>query len=78
MQSDNFQQSLMADFLLETAERAERVEEILVSLNESEPTSRPSLLNEVKREVHTLKGNAGMMGFSELQMIAHQLEDLLS
>jgi two-component system, chemotaxis family, sensor kinase CheA len=78
MQSDNFQQNLMADFLLETAERTERVEEILVSLSEAEASTRVSLLNEVKREVHTLKGNAGMMGFSELQMIAHQFEDLLS
>ncbi|MEM8994063.1 MAG: chemotaxis protein CheW, partial [Acidobacteriota bacterium] len=28
-----------------------------------------------KRELHTLKGNSGMMGFSDLQQIAHLMED---
>ena len=34
-------------------------------------------VNEVFRGVHTLKGIAGMFGYSELSEVAHQLEDLL-
>ena len=32
-------------------------------------------LAQAKRELHTLKGNSGMMGFSDLQQLAHLMED---
>src|SRR5690606_32491882 len=38
--------------------------------------ARPSLGESVRRRLHTLKGNAGILGHGELQAAAHCLEDL--
>lgn len=38
--------------------------------------ARPSLAESVRRRLHTLKGNAGILGHGELQAAAHRLEDL--
>jgi len=70
-------ESLLGDFTLETAERIERVEQVLLNLATHEGEARESEIALAKRELHTLKGNAGMMGLSELQETAHQMEDAL-
>ena len=66
---------LMADFFLEANERCDRLEECLLAALEQTGDACNELLNAAKRELHTLKGNAGMMGFRELQEAAHRLED---
>src|SRR3989337_1427102 len=38
---------------------------------------RPELVNKIFREVHSLKGLAGMLGFSEISELSHNLEDML-
>ena len=37
----------------------------------------PNLINQLMREIHTLKGESRMMGFSDVNLIAHKIEDLL-
>lgn len=56
--------------------------ELLQTLNEEglELEKRPEdedLLRQVRRTVHTLKGDSAACGFSELSELAHQLEDVL-
>jgi two-component system chemotaxis sensor kinase CheA len=68
-------EGLLDDFLLDAKERSARVEEILLKLNESPEHERQPLLDETKRELHTLKGNSGMMGLKQLQNLAHEMED---
>jgi two-component system chemotaxis sensor kinase CheA len=53
------------------------VEEQLLRLSAVGPDQRSDLLAQVRRELHTLKGNSAMMGFGELQRLAHELEDRL-
>jgi two-component system chemotaxis sensor kinase CheA len=36
------------------------------------------LLNEIYRHLHTLKGGAGMFGFSQMEALAHELESCFS
>ena len=72
---DDVLNELLDDFLLEAGERTDRVEAVLLRLREADEAERSALLKEVKRELHTLKGNSGMMGFAELQSQAHELED---
>lgn len=36
-----------------------------------------ALINQIMREIHTLKGESRMMGFSEINLISHKIEDLL-
>ena len=57
----------VADFALDAQERCDRIEELLLA--------GPEQLDEVRRELHTLKGNAGMVGLRELQEAAHAMEE---
>lgn len=78
MQSGTMQsgfQELLDEFLLEASERADEVESMLLRLESSDPEIKDAALARARRELHTLKGNSGMMGFSELQELAHGMED---
>jgi two-component system chemotaxis sensor kinase CheA len=68
-------EGLLGDFTLDAKERVSRVEEILLEIRETNKEDRKVLLDEAKRELHTLKGNAGMMGLKKLQGLAHEMED---
>lgn len=67
--------ALLGDFLAEAEERTARVEQILLDLPQSGGDA-PELIKRARRELHTLKGNAGMMGFDALRTATHELEDL--
>ena len=69
---------LLPDFVAEARERLERLEELLLKTQSQPATEFPDLLDEIKRELHTLKGNAGLMGFTSLQADGHRLEDLVA
>src|SRR5512140_3505296 len=71
-------QGLLDEFLLESQERVTRVEELLLQSSEIPDAERSAVFDEARRELHTLKGNAGMMGLTELQSVAHALEDALA
>lgn len=62
-------------FIEEAREHLEQWEQALLAL-ERAPGDR-ELINQLFRSVHTLKGSAGFIGFSDLQRIAHQLEAAL-
>ncbi len=71
-------QELLDEFLLEARERADEVESMLLRLTSSgadDVEVRDAAIARAKRELHTLKGNSGMMGFSDLQALAHRMED---
>src|SRR4026209_2391187 len=74
MAAEGFE-ALLNDFLLESRERINRVEELFLACEEAEPPAIQENLTEAKRELHTLKGNSGMMGFKDLQIFVHHLED---
>lgn len=71
------QQFEMRELFFETAS------ELLQALNEQglrlEQTPQDAeLVREVRRTVHTLKGDSAACGFEELSSLAHQLEDVLT
>lgn len=66
---------IFADFLLESRERLARLEEVLLALSSGAGDEAHPLLEEARLQLHTLKGNAGMMGLGDLQAIAHDMED---
>lgn len=68
-------QELLDEFMLEARERADEVESMLLRLTTDDPEQQTAALARAKRELHTLKGNSGMMGFSDLQQLAHRMED---
>lgn len=68
-------EELAADFLLDAGERLNRLEEVLLAAASGSGADVSPWLDEARLQLHTLKGNAGMMGFARLQEIAHDLED---
>jgi two-component system chemotaxis sensor kinase CheA len=62
-------------FFEESEEGLSAMEHALLVLEES-PTDSESL-NTLFRVAHTLKGNAGSLGFAELAAMTHGLEDVL-
>ena len=61
---------------------ASEAEELIRSINtnlktlENSPNDREALL-EIRRNAHTLKGSAGIVGMKKLSQVAHRVEDLL-
>jgi two-component system chemotaxis sensor kinase CheA len=68
-------EALVDEFYLESCERILRLEQALVEMASASPENWGPLLIETRRELHTIKGNAGMMGLKELQALAHRFED---
>src|SRR5690349_15533790 len=61
----------------------ESAAEVLQTLNDEglkleKPPQDSEILREVRRTVHTLKGDSAACGFQELSELAHQLEDALT
>lgn len=67
------------EFVAEAQEIIESLSRDLLLLDhgQKEGNADPDLVNSVFRGVHTLKGIAGMFGFTDLGEVAHVLEDLL-
>jgi len=68
--------SILPVFLADSEEGLGTMEEALIAL-ESRPDDAEAVA-EIFRVVHTLKGDAGSLGFTALAELAHHLEDLLA
>jgi two-component system chemotaxis sensor kinase CheA len=62
----------------EAEELLQQIDADLLTLEEfvSSGESDPEIVNSLFRALHTIKGSAGMLGFSEAQNLAHKLENL--
>jgi two-component system chemotaxis sensor kinase CheA len=67
------------EFLSEAQEIIEGLGRDLLALDEGVRNKRvdPSLVNDVFRAVHTLKGLAGLFGATRMASVSHELEELL-
>ena len=59
-----------------STDHIEKIEQGLLSL-EKQPENT-SVLNELLRETHSLKGNSRILGVEEAEMLVHQMEDILN
>lgn len=69
-------QEILNDFLTESSEMLEVLDQRFVTL-ESDP-SNTALLNEIFRAMHSMKGSAGFLGFTQLVNVAHRGENILN
>ena len=76
MSSLSLDPELMQDFLTESGELLEQLDQDLIKL-ESTPTD-PELLNQVFRALHTIKGSASFLALTNLVAIAHAAESALN
>jgi two-component system, chemotaxis family, sensor kinase CheA len=65
------------EFTGEAEELLDTLSRDLVELESQGRKVRPEVINKIFREVHSLKGLAGMLGFGEISELSHSLEDML-
>ena len=67
------------DFLAEAKEIIDQLSMDIVGLSDCADSGdfNPDLVNSVFRGAHSLKGLAGMFGFTDISELAHNLENLL-
>ena len=72
------QDPIVAEFLAESREHLAQIESQLLAIEAAGADADPELVNQVFREVHSIKGAAGFLGFGTLGQLAHDLENLLN
>ena len=75
MSTEEIRQKLLPRFREMTADRVEKVTSVLLQLERG--SASPEQREELARELHTLKGEARMMGFGGISAVVHATEDLL-
>lgn len=74
--SVNDDEEILSEFLIETHEGLDRLEQLFVRL-EANPSDKDSI-SEVFRIVHTIKGTSTFLGFKKFEALSHEGESLLS
>ncbi|MBB5021432.1 two-component system chemotaxis sensor kinase CheA [Desulfurispira natronophila] len=67
---------ILEDFLVETDELLERLDQDLIELENS--PGNLDLLNSIFRCAHTVKGTSGFLGFTTMAELTHHAEDVLN
>ncbi|MGH9420652.1 MAG: chemotaxis protein CheA, partial [Thermoanaerobaculia bacterium] len=65
------------EFTSEAEELLDTLSRDLVEFESQGRDVRPEVINKIFREVHSLKGLAGMLGFGDISELSHSLEDML-
>jgi two-component system chemotaxis sensor kinase CheA/two-component system sensor histidine kinase and response regulator WspE len=73
--AEEIRQKLLPRFREMTTDRVEKISSALEELGKG--AGGKELLEELARELHTLKGEARMMGFVGIAAVVHAAEDLL-
>ncbi len=76
--SIEFDQELLDDFVAESREHLETIEEDFLTLEKQKDNPDQELVNKVFRAIHTIKGCAGFVGMKKINELAHVMETLLS
>jgi len=72
----NEMDDIINDFLAEASESLEQLDQKFIDL-EKQPGDT-SLLNDIFRSIHTIKGAAGFLGFQQMVDVTHITEDVLN
>lgn len=64
---------MVEDFVTEATERLDRVADLALAAEEGSQDAWAAL----RREIHTLKGAAGFLGYDEFSELCHDLEEYL-
>jgi two-component system chemotaxis sensor kinase CheA/two-component system sensor histidine kinase and response regulator WspE len=75
MANEEIRQKLLPRFRETTGDRVEKISSALLELERG--GAGPDVREELTRELHTLKGEARMMGFVGISAVVHAAEDLL-
>ncbi len=73
--SEPADQGLLGDFITETSEHLDEVEQNLLRLEQA--PGDLGVLNELFRSIHTIKGSSEYLGMERIAELSHKLENLL-
>lgn len=73
---DDVLRQVVRIFADEVREQAQRIGAALLAM-EGDAASIPTHIEELYRQAHSLKGSSSSLGITELEQLAHQLEELL-
>lgn len=68
---------LVVSFVEDCREHLAHIEQDLLDMESSGVDADESLVNSVFRAAHSIKGGAGMLGFNNIKLLAHKLENVL-
>ncbi len=71
-------QQIVDEFITEASEHLANIENQLLSIEESANNPNEELVHQVFRNVHSMKGAAGFLGFAAISELAHHLESVLN
>jgi len=74
--SSNEMDDIISDFIVEATESLDSLDQKFVELEKNPGDT--TLLNDIFRSVHTIKGAAGFLGFNQMVEMAHATEDVLN
>ena len=72
-----FGEGHLKDFIDESNDTIENLTNALLDLEEN-PVGRDELVNDIFRFFHNMKGNSGIIGYTELNALTHEAETLLN
>ena len=75
--SEHQDDSLLQDFLSESAEHLESIEPDLLALEKQAPQVSQEIVNRIFRAIHSIKGASGFFGFERLKQVSHLMESVL-
>jgi two-component system chemotaxis sensor kinase CheA len=75
--SEHQDDSLLQDFLSESAEHLESIEPDLLALEKQAPRVSQEIVNRIFRAIHSIKGASGFFGFERLKQVSHFMESVL-
>jgi two-component system chemotaxis sensor kinase CheA len=70
--------SLADEFVIESKEHLETIEDDLLSLERQADNPPRPLVDKLFRAMHSIKGGAGFIGLKNIQALSHRMETLLS
>ena len=70
--------SLANEFIIESKEHLETIEEDLLALERQQDAPERGLVDKLFRAMHSIKGGAGFIGLKNVNNLAHRMETLLS
>ncbi|HNN93699.1 MAG TPA: response regulator [Pseudomonadota bacterium] len=73
---DDLLRQVIHVFVEEVREQAQRIAEALLRMEES-PSTIPVEIEELYRQAHSLKGSSGSLGITDLEQLAHWVEQVL-
>ncbi len=75
MAGENFDQSIIVEFIIECKEHLESIEGNLIIL-EKDPANL-EILNTIFRAIHSVKGAASFLGLKKISQLTHKMENVL-